>query len=535
MRLLEWIKYKLTEWGALKQKIPTQYSYSTRRFSSLSEAEITSCSELFSNHYGIYNDDDAKGRSGQRIRMSPGLYIKTYANYPNTYISMCRAENKDIVGFTIFITGEIEEGYRFCWVTQLVVHQDHRLLGIGATLLESAWCFSDYSIRGLATANAITLRILENVTWRIVDKEEVKRRERVVRKILNAVPYLEGKSLSVDDICCQVNSEFYPQPEKIKTKIQKRYEKMMGCIKSGYEWLGIIFNDQPVSYSLKHFVDYVSYSEEAVFDAYSRMQPGTQDWNKGAREEVATLLKMLTPKSKQIQILDIGCGIGRHCIEFANQGYYNILGIDKLVNKIEYAQQSAKVARLPISFIQGDVREYKGVKERYDVVLCLYDVIGTFRDEYENYKILLNIRWHLKMEGIVVISVMNMTLTEKIVATNKCSIARNPQRLLDLPPTRAMQLSGNVFHENMIINTDDGLVYHKEQFKDDYGLDAEYVIADKRYTMKEFEGILNAFGFDVIEKRYVKAGAWHNALKEDDKDAKEILFIAKKRKMFLEW
>ena len=87
----------------------------------------------------------------------------------------------------------------------------------------------------------------------------------------------------------------------------------------------------------------------------------------------------------------------------------------------------------------------------------------------------------------------------------------------------------------MIINTDDGLVYHKEQFKDDYGLDAEYVIADKRYTMKEFEGILNAFGFDVIEKRYVKAGAWHNALKEDDKDAKEILFIAKKRKMFLEW
>lgn len=535
MRLLEWIKYKLTEWGALKQKIPTQYSYSTRRFSSLSEAEIAACSNLFSNHYGIYNHDDTKGRNGQRIRMSTGLYIRTYTNYPNTYISMCQTENKDIVGFAIFITGEIIEGRKFCWVTQLVVHQAHRLQGIGATLLESAWCFSDYSIRGLATANAITLRILENVTWRTIDKEEVKRREPEVRKILKAVPYMEDKSLSIDNTYCQVNSEFYPQPEKVKAKIQKKYEKKMGCIKSGHEWLGIIFNDQQVSYSLKHFVDYVSYSEEAVFDAYSRMQLGTQDWNKGAREEVATLLKMITPESKQISILDLGCGIGRHCIEFANLGYNYIQGIDKLANKIEYAQQSADDAKLPISFIQDDVREYRGVREGYDVVLCLYDVIGTFRDEFENYRILLNIRWHLKMGGIAVISVMNMSVTEKIVGTNKCSIARNPQRLLNLSPTRAMQLSGNVFHENMIINTDDGLVYHKEQFKDDEGLDAEYVIADKRYTMKEFEGILNAFGFDVIEKRYVKAGAWHNALKEDDKDAKEILFIAKKRKMFLEW
>ena len=51
--------------------------------------------------------------------------------------------------------------------------------------------------------------------------------------------------------------------------------------------------------------------------------------------------------------------------------------------------------------------------------------------------------------------------------------------------------------------------------------------------MVEFEDILKAFGFDIIEKRYVKAGAWHNALREDDKDAKDILFIARKRKMFL--
>ena len=94
-----------------------------------------------------------------------------------------------------------------------------------------------------------------------------------------------------------------------------------------------------------------------------------------------------------------------------------------------------------------------------------------------------------------------------------------------------MQKSGNVFHKEMIINTDDGLVYRKEQFREDNGLDAEYVIADKRYTEEEFREKLDAYGFEIIEVRYVKAGAWRNKLDRYDANAKEILFVAQKKKM----
>lgn len=123
-----------------------------------------------------------------------------------------------------------------------------------------------------------------------------------------------------------------------------------------------------------------------------------------------------------------------------------------------------------------------------------------------------------------------MDLTEKIVGNNKFSISKNPKRLLDLPATSAMQNSGNVFHKDMIINTDDGLVYRKEQFHDDKGLDAEYVIADKRYTKEEFANKLIVNGFELLEVRYVRAGAWHTRLNRDDMNAKEILFIAQRKK-----
>lgn len=507
------------------------YNYSTRRFSSLTIEEINECSKLYSAHYGIYNNAAPIEIRGKHIKLPTKHYQTLYAKYPTASISICRTKEDKLVGFAIFIRGEISEGRKFCWVTQLVVHTDYRRKGIGTKLLESAWCFSDYAIRGLATANAVTLRTLENVTWREIDKAEIKRREEEVRQILMSVPYMGDKALAVDAINCQINSNFFPEPKKINPKTQKKFDKKLGRIISGHEWLGIIFNDQPVKFDEKRFGNYMQFSFENVFDAYSRMLPGTQEWNKGAREEVMTILKMFPKLSTNISILDIGCGTGRHCVEFAKQGFYDVLGIDMLPNFIQYASQLAKDENVPVMFVQGDVRDYKERTNSYDMVLCLYDVIGTYRYEWENEMILVNIRRHLKVGGIAIISVMNMSLTEYIVGNNKFSISKYPERLLELSATKAMQDSGNVFHKDMIINTDDGLVYRKEQFGDDNRLDAEYVIADKRYTEEEFTDILHKYGFEVLEVRYVKAGAWRNKLDRYNNNAKEILFVARKKWM----
>ena len=507
------------------------YRYSTRKFADLTPEEINECSELYSEHYGIYNNNAPEDKRGKNIKLGPQHYKRTYASFPTTSISACRMENGNLVGFVLFIKGEIAEGHKFCWVTQLVVHQDHRKRGIGTKLLESAWCFSDYAIRGLATANAVTLRTLENVTWREINKEKIKNHEEEIRQILKLVPYMEDKTIVINETCCQINSKFYPEPEKINQNTQKKYDNKLGPIQPGNEWLGLIFNEQSTKYDEKRFMDYLQFSEENVFDAYNRMLHISQHWNKGAREEVMTILKMHPNLGKGISILDLGCGTGRHCVEFAKLGF-RVLGVDKLSKALECARQSAIDESLPISFVQADVREYRGNIGKYDIVLCLYDVIGTYRNERDNELILQNIRRHLKVGGLAIISVMNMDLTEKIVGNNKFSISENPKRLLDLPATCVMQNSGNIFHKDMIINTDDGLVYRKEQFYDDKGLDAEYIIADKRYRKEEFSKKLMAYGFELLEVRYVKAGAWHNKLDRDDMRAKEILFVAKKKKIF---
>lgn len=113
--------------------------------------------------------------------------------------------------------------------------------------------------------------------------------------------------------------------------------------------------------------------------------------------------------------------------------------------------------------------------------------------------------------------------------SQKGNIEENPDILLKLKPSRIMQRSGDVFKsEYLAIDTVTGLVYRKEQFGDDNSLSAEYIIRDKRYYMNEILKMVEDCGFKIIEKRYVRAGHFDEALEALDMHAKEILIIAEK-------
>ena len=92
-----------------------------------------------------------------------------------------------------------------------------------------------------------------------------------------------------------------------------------------------------------------------------------------------------------------------------------------------------------------------------------------------------------------------------------------------------MQSSGDIFNPKFLaIDTATGLVYRKEQFSDDDGLSAEYVIRDKRYYMNEILDMLKTQGFEIEEARYVRAGHFDEPLKNIDEHAKEICVVARK-------
>ncbi len=248
-----------------------------------------------------------------------------------------------------------------------------------------------------------------------------------------------------------------------------------------------------------------------------------QPWTRGTKNEIDFIANQIE-LNKNISVLDLGCGQGRHSLEIARRGCDNVIGVDFSESHINRACEDALQQGIRANFLCGDVRALH-LGNKYDLVLCLYDVIGSFRDEADNKKILRVIKRHLKKNGIAVVSVMNMELTEA-KAIHKVSLQNNPKALLSLPPSNTMAVSGNIFKpEFYLINTDDDLVYRKEQFDCDGMLSAEYVIVDKRYRMAEFETLAAEIGLKVIHKRYVQAGRWDVALGATDSRAKELLFF----------
>lgn len=308
-----------------------------------------------------------------------------------------------------------------------------------------------------------------------------------------------------------------------KKKSLKIYAQRLGKIKPGYEWLAFTFADQAMLYDEKHFTRLLDFSEQQLKEAYERMDMPAQPWTQGTENEINWIEKYIT-KEKDAEILDIGCGQGRHLEELARRGYVNAFGIDFSKKNITKAMSSSHAQNGAPQFFCADARRLN-LGKKFDIVLCLYDVIGSFRDENDNIKILRNVKRHLRRGGRAVVSVMNMELTEAI-ATNNVSLKDCPTALLHLPPSDTMARSGDVFRPNLfLINKDDGLVYRKEQFYEDGMLSAEYLVVDKRYSMDEFEGIAKRIGLKTVEKRYVQAGHWDQSLDATDPGAKELLFV----------
>lgn len=321
-----------------------------------------------------------------------------------------------------------------------------------------------------------------------------------------------------------LNSIFYPELEASnKNESLKIYTTKLGEIQPGYEWLAFTFSSQPMSYTAERFALFLEFSDQQLKEAYSRMDMPAQPWTRGTEQEIDYILSRINLKH-ECRVLDMGCGQGRHSITMSRMGYSNVLGIDFSASNVEKAKRSANERQSSATFITADARKFN-LGFKFDCILCLYDVIGSFRQEEDNIRIIRSVKRNLKKGGYAIISVMNMELTESI-ALYRESISKNPDALLKLPPSDTMQASGNVFKpEYFLINKDDGLVYRKEQFTSGDDMFAEYLVTDKRYKKDEIIALVEAEGLKVEESRYVQAGHWDVALSSTDEKAKEILLI----------
>lgn len=123
-----------------------------------------------------------------------------------------------------------------------------------------------------------------------------------------------------------------------------------------------------------------------------------------------TFLLQLYPVPKGASILDVGCGTGRHAIEFARRGY-QVVGVDITEGMLTVARRKAEEAGVSVEFVQADARTFD-LGRQFDYAVCLCEgglgLLERGEDAYEHDgAIFERTRAHLKPNAPFVLTCLN--------------------------------------------------------------------------------------------------------------------------------
>ncbi|WP_333804907.1 GNAT family N-acetyltransferase [Sulfurospirillum sp.] len=489
---------------------------------------------LYSENYGLWGETARNPFT--RIKLSKER-LSLWTSKNNTYIATARCEDQ-LIGYaiaTVASTNKKEPDNKskiISWVTQLVVHEKYREQGIAKNLLLSFWGLSNYYAWGILSSNPYAVKALESATKRVSHPAIInKKKKKIISFGKNNIHYItQNTEFIINDHVSKANTMFPSDISNILTKlksVEQKSEKewIMGDIEEGWEWFAFTFNEQDIKNPSKEEITELLDSFDAMAqDAYSRMLiDNNHKWSKHTNKEVSFIIDKCD-LSKDSEVLDFGCGIGRHSIALGEK-IFHVMGIDYTQELVQKAQEANSFDS--VIFQVGDCRTIN-LNQEYNAVLCLYDVIGSFIHEKDNMQILQNIYQHTKKDGYAIISVMNYELT-KHIAKHIFTFEKEPDHIFKIPPSEIMEKTGNIFNPKYyIIDESTRVIYRREQFTAGTNLPREFIVRDKRYTKDEIETMCQRVGFKIIFSRYVQAGKWDTCLSPTDKNAKEILVLCQK-------
>lgn len=122
----------------------------------------------------------------------------------------------------------------------------------------------------------------------------------------------------------------------------------------------------------------------------------------GAQEEVRRMVKWLE-LPEGARIFDLCCGMGRHSVALADEGY-QVTGMD--LSKVLLAEARKLDSSGRITWLEGDMRKVP-TEETFDAVVNLFTSFGYFEEESENRKVLSEIARLLKPAGTYIIDFLN--------------------------------------------------------------------------------------------------------------------------------
>jgi SAM-dependent methyltransferase len=211
-------------------------------------------------------------------------------------------------------------------------------------------------------------------------------------------------------------------------------------------------------------------------------------------EDYLRTLPFLTPQATQseaefvinamnlapgAQVLDLGCGYGRHAMELAARGFH-VVGLDLSTPLLVRGGEEAHRRNLTINFVRGDMRELD-FESQFDGVYCLFSTFGYFDDE-TNKKTLQNVARALKPNGKVLVEILNR---DYVIA--------------DLPTRVWWEGDGCVVLEEVELNYFSSRIQVNRSVVFDDGRQLEQEISVRAYSLHEVGKLMHAAGFRVLE------------------------------------
>ncbi len=215
--------------------------------------------------------------------------------------------------------------------------------------------------------------------------------------------------------------------------------------------------------------------------------------------------------NKDVRILDMGCGTGRHTIELTQRGYH-VTGVDLSSNMLEHARKKAEEKGLTIAFQQGDNRELLFNAE-FDVVIMLCEGGFSLMETDEmNFQILQSAARALKSGGTFIFTCLNglfplfHSTKDFFDEATKDGTAHYAEQSFDVMTFREQ---------------------NKTTIKDDSDTDVELACNERFYVPSEITWLLKSLGFTTVDIFGATLGAFsrEDALKTKDY---EMLVVAKK-------
>lgn len=214
---------------------------------------------------------------------------------------------------------------------------------------------------------------------------------------------------------------------------------------------------------------------------------------------------------KSLQIIDVGCGTGRHAIELSKRGY-KVTGIDLSAAQLAKAREKAEKEAQKIDFLQHDARNLP-FKNRFDVAIMLCE--GGFplmETDEMNFEILKNVTRSLKNPA-------------KFIFTTLNGLFPIFHSINDFHASGTKEEGANYQSESFDLMTFRD--YNITTFTDDDGNEHQLECNERYYIPSEITWLLKSLGYKKIEIFGAKLGAFSRNDKLTTEDY-EMLVIAEK-------